>query len=80
MPGAESKWRTVLDWRRFNNRCMPLLGRRLPSIDQHQHASSDARVAAPPDAFGHLSATLHRFDGLVSVAAPVGEVFGVVPG
>lgn len=59
---------------------MPLLGRRLPSIDQHQHASSDARVAAPPDTFGHLSATLHRLDGLVSVAAPVGEVFGVVPG
>lgn len=37
-------------------------------------------MAAPPDALGDLAASLQRLDGLLTVAAPVGKVFRVVPG
>lgn len=37
-------------------------------------------MAAPPDALGDLAPSLHGLGWLFAVTAPVGEVFGVVPG
>lgn len=56
------------------------LGLSLAPIDQHQHPCADARVTSPSNALGDLPPALHRFDGLIAVPAPIGKVFGVVPG